>query len=69
MDKILNCDGVAIYLHCMDIGKHNGFARRTAPNVYDIVINSNIPDTIRSAMIDQQCQYILQHRPTTLIEL
>ncbi|WP_069997729.1 hypothetical protein [Cellulosilyticum sp. I15G10I2] len=69
MHKILDCDGVTIYLHCADLSIHNGFVYVAVPNVYDIVINNNIEDTIRTAMIDQQCQYILQNRPEEFYSL
>ena len=69
MDKILNCDGVTIYLHLIDHDIHNGLVCITAPNVYDIVINKNIDDITRTAMIEQQCQYILKNRPKKLYSL
>ncbi len=64
MEKIMSRNGVEICLHSEDLKKHNGFVYIAASGTYYIVINSTIEDNLRKEMIDQQCQYILQNRPS-----
>jgi hypothetical protein len=69
MEKIVEGEGITIYLNLEDLGKHTGFVYVSPGNVYDIVINNNIEDTLKKEMIDHQCQYIMECLPKCFYSL